>query len=338
MGELFSIKAQYHYNILRRIAEGGMASVYEGEQFGANGFVKKVAIKVIKKRIANQPLFLENFIGEARLVADLIHTNIVQTYQLGESNGNYFIAMELLRGMNLEQFLYILRANKIQLPIELSVFIASRIARGLAYAHSKKTAEGEDLSIVHRDISPKNILLAFEGDVKISDFGIAKAVGFLIDEEGDVVAGKSEYMSPEQADFKITDKRSDLFATGILLSLLVIGKNPFKGETASESRFNIQNMPTPDFSELDDRVSPELNAIIQKALEKDLDLRYQCADDLLKDLEHFIYKDGYGPTNETLGKFIRKIAVTYPIDTFTHLHTDTIVRKYREDKTDSNGS
>ncbi len=332
MGELFSIKAQYHYNILRRIAEGGMASVYEGEQYGANGFVKKVAIKIIKKRIANQPLFLENFIGEARLVADLIHTNIVQTYQLGESNGNYFIAMELLRGMNLEQFLYILKENKILLPIELAIFIASRIARGLAYAHSKKTSEGEELSIVHRDISPKNILLAYEGDVKISDFGIAKAVGFLIDEEGDVVAGKSEYMSPEQADFKITDKRSDLFATGILLSLLVVGINPFRGESASESRHNIQSMPTPDFSELNNRVSPELNTILNKALKKDVDSRYQCADDLLRDLEHYIYKDGFGPTNETLGKFIRKIAQYYPVDTFTHLHTDTIVRNYRDNE------
>lgn len=333
MGELFSIRAQYQYHILRRIAEGGMASVYEGEQFGANGFVKKVAIKVIKNHIANQPLFLENFIGEARLVADLIHTNIVQTYQLGESNGTYFIAMELIQGLNLEQFLYILRTSEIKLPVELAIFIVSRVARGLAYAHSKKTSEGEDLSIVHRDISPKNILLAFEGDVKISDFGIAKAVGFLIDEEGDVVAGKSEYMSPEQADFKITDKRSDLFASGIMLATLILGYNPFKGETPAESRERIQNFPTPDFTKLDSRVSQELNQILHKSLAKNLEERYQSADELLKDLEHFIYKDGYGPTNETLGKFIRKVSDTFPIESFSHLNTDTIVRKFGNSST-----
>lgn len=334
MAELFSIKAQYQYHILKRIAEGGMASVYEGEQFGANGFVKKVAIKVIKKHIAEQPLFLENFIGEARLVADLIHTNIVQTYQLGESDGRYFIAMEMIRGMNLEQFLFLLKENNTQLPLELAVFIVSRVARGLAYAHSKQTSEGEDLSIVHRDISPKNILLAFEGDVKISDFGIAKAVGFLINEEGDVIAGKSEFMSPEQADFKITDKRSDLFSTGILLALLILGKNPFRGEDANRSRDNIRNMTTPDFSELDNRVDSDLNRILHACLEKDPNDRYQRADELLKDLEKFIYKDGYGPTNETLGKFIRKMSANFPVETFTNMHTDTIVRKFRENNPD----
>jgi serine/threonine-protein kinase len=284
---------------------------------------------VIKKQFASQKLFLENFIGEARLVADLIHTNIVQTYQLGESDGTYFIAMELIRGMNLEQFLSILWKNSLPLPTELAVFIASRIARGLAYAHGKSTTEGEALGIVHRDISPKNILLAFEGDIKISDFGIAKAAGFLIDEEGDVIAGKSEYMSPEQADFKVTDKRSDLFTTGIVLSLMLLGYNPFRGEDGFDSREKILTMATPDFRALSPAVDDELNRILHRSLSKDLNGRYQTADELLKDLEKYIYKDGFGPTNETMGKFLRKIAESFSVESLDMSRTDTMIRNYR---------
>src|ERR1700678_2509202 len=233
---LFSIKSDFRYDIIGKIFEGGMGVVYEAEQHGARHFLKRVAIKIIRPNYASQKMFIENFIGEAKLVADLIHTNIVQTYHLGEANGVCFIAMELIRGVNLEQFSAQLAEKRKDLPKELAVFITSRIARGLAYAHSKTDKDGKPLGIVHRDISFKNILIAFEGDVKVTDFGIAKARGFLTDQEGEVVAGKADYMSPEQADFQITDKRSDLFSTGVVLAHLLLGKNIFKGETAEESR------------------------------------------------------------------------------------------------------
>src|SRR5262249_35690545 len=205
-----------------------MGVVYEAEQHGTRKFVKRVAIKVIRQDYASQKQFIENFVGEAKLVADLIHTNIVQTYHLGESRGVYFMAMELIRGVNLEQFAQQLRDKKRQLPRELAIFIVSRVARGLAYAHAKTDKDGKSLGIVHRDVSFKNIMIAFEGDVKLTDFGIAKARGFLTDQEGEVVAGKADYMSPEQADFQITDKRSDLFSAGVVLAHLLLGKNIFK--------------------------------------------------------------------------------------------------------------
>ena len=208
---LFTIQNEFRYEITRKIFEGGMGVVYEGEQHGAQNFVKRVAIKIIRPSFAAQKMFIENFIGEAKLVADLIHTNIVQTYHLGEANGVCFIAMELIRGVNLEQFTHQLTDKKKILPKELAVFITSRVARGLAYAHAKADKNGKPLGIVHRDVSFKNIMIAFEGDVKLTDFGIAKARGFLTDQEGEVVAGKADYMSPEQADFQVTDKRSDLF-------------------------------------------------------------------------------------------------------------------------------
>jgi serine/threonine protein kinase len=307
MAALFTLQNEFRYEIVRKIIEGGMGVVYEAEQHGARGFIKRIALKVIRQSFADQKEFIENFIGEAKLVADLIHTNIVQTYHLGEASGRYFMAMELIRGVNLDQFTQQLEDKKRVLPIELAVFITSRVARGLAYAHAKTDPGGRTLGIVHRDVSFKNILIAFEGDVKLTDFGIAKARGFLQDNEGEVVAGKPEYMSPEQTDFQITDKRSDLFSAGVVLSQLLLGYNLFKSPVPGESRQRILSMPIPDFRQLDPRIDDRLNQILHCALARDLSERYPTADDLLQDLEHFIYGHGYGPTNETLGRFIREL-------------------------------
>jgi serine/threonine-protein kinase len=304
---LFTIQNEFRYEIVRKIFEGGMGVVYEGEQHGARDFVKRVAIKIIRPSFASQKMFIENFIGEAKLVADLIHTNIVQTYHLGEANNVCFIAMELIRGVNLEQFSRQLTDKKKVLPKELAVFITSRVARGLAYAHAKTDKNGKPLGLVHRDISFKNIMIAFEGDVKLTDFGIAKARGFLTDQEGEVVAGKADYMSPEQADFQVTDKRSDLFSAGVVLSNLLLGRNIFKGESAEESRSRIMTQPIPDFRALDSRIDDKLNDILHHCLARDIVRRYATADELMYDLEYYIYHEGYGPTNETLGKFIREL-------------------------------
>jgi len=304
---LFSIQNEFCYEIVRKIFEGGMGIVYEAEQLGAREFKKRVAIKVIRQHYADQKQFIDNFIGEAKLVADLIHTNIVQTYHFGETKGIYFIAMELIRGANLEQFAQQLLDKKRILPRELAVFIVSRVARGLAYAHAKADKDGKPLGIVHRDVSFKNVMIAFEGDVKLTDFGIAKARGFLVDNEGEVVAGKADYMSPEQANFQITDKRSDLFSAGVVLAHLLLGRNIFKGSTPEESRQRMMTMTVPDFRTLDSRVDDRLNEILHRALARDLDKRFASADELLYDLEHYIYHSGYGPTNETLGKYIREL-------------------------------
>ena len=307
MGAMFSIQSDLRYDIVRKIYEGGMGIVYEGEQHGARNFVKRVAIKVVRQSYATQKQFIDNFIGEAKLVADLIHTNIAQTYHLGEAQGIAFIAMELIRGANLEQFSNQLTDRRRVLPKELAVFIVSRVARGLAYAHAKTDKDGKPLGIVHRDVSFKNIMVAFEGDVKLTDFGIAKARGFLVDNEGEVVAGKADYMSPEQADFQITDKRSDLFSAGVVLAHLLLGKNLFKAPSAEESRQRMISMAIPDFRTLDERVDERLNQILHRSLARDLDKRYPNADEMLYALEHYIYHSGYGPTNETLGKFIREL-------------------------------
>jgi serine/threonine-protein kinase len=215
--------------------------------------------------------------------------------------------MEFINGVNLEQFMLRLDEKKKRLPLELAVFIASRVCRGLAYAHAKAGKSGKPLGIVHRDVSFKNVMIAFEGDVKLTDFGVAKAQGFLTDNEGEVVAGKADYMSPEQADFQITDKRSDLFSVGVVLGHLLLGHNIFKGPTPEKSRDRIMTLMIPDFRKLDKRIDEKLNQILRRALARDLKQRYASADEMLYDLEYYIYHSGYGPTNETLGRFVREL-------------------------------
>lgn len=303
-----SLNYPVRYDLVRQIAEGGMGLVYEGIQSGAGNFRKRVAVKLIKEEYSSISPFQKNFIGEAKLVADLIHTNIVQTYHLGQADtGQYFMVMEYVHGLNLEQFLdQHIRRGK-QVPVELAAFIISRVARGLAYAHQKRDADGRPLGIVHRDIGPKNIMIAFEGDVKLTDFGIAKALDLMYNEEGKVIAGKDEYLSPEQASYAVTDARADLFPLGIVLTELLLGRNIFRSEDRMESRRNILTLPIPHFGLLRRDIDDKLNAIIRKALKRDRDQRYQSAAEFMRDLELYLYSDRYGPTNEKLGVYLRDL-------------------------------
>jgi len=296
-----------HYELLRKIAEGGMGVVYEAYQYGAGNFHKLVAIKLIREEYSSIHEFQKNFIGEARLVADLIHTNIVQTYHLGLVGGQYFMVMEFVSGINLEQLLERHRVLGRSLPIDFAVFIASRVARGLAYAHQKTSRDGHHLNIVHRDVNPKNVMLAYEGDVKLTDFGIAKAFNLMYNEEGKVIPGKDEYCSPEQASYAVTDARADLFSLGIVLSELLLGRNVFRADDRLVSRRNILTMPIPRFEDLRAGIDRKLEGILHRVLERDRNKRYQSASDLLTDLELYLYSDRYGPTNEKLGVYVREL-------------------------------
>ena len=295
------------YQLDRRIAAGGMGVVYQGSQLGIDQFSKTVAIKLILEEFSALKEFRANFIGEARLVADLIHTNIVQTYHLGETEGQYFMVLEYVNGINLEEFIYQHRYNGREIPIDMAVFIVSRVCRGLAYAHAKRDAHGRLLGIVHRDVNPKNIMLAYEGDVKLTDFGIAKALDLMYNEEGEVIAGKDEYLSPEQARREITDARADLFSCGVVLSELLLDRNIFETEESDLTRTNILEMPIPDFRELRNGIDDKLNDIAKKALQRPRESRFQSAYDMLTALEVYLYSDGYGPTNEKLADYLQDL-------------------------------
>jgi serine/threonine protein kinase len=298
---------ELHYEMTRKIAEGGMGLVYEAVQLGAGNFRKVVAVKLIREEYSSIEEFQNNFIGEARLVADLIHTNIVQTYHLGQVGGQYFMVMEFVRGVNLEQFLERHRQLDRPVPVDLAAFIISRIARGLAYAHNKCDRDGRHLNIVHRDIGPKNIMLAYEGDVKLTDFGIAKALDLMYNEEGKVIAGKDEYLSPEQASYAVTDARADIFPLGIVLAEVLLNRNMFRAVDRAQSRRNILTMPIPQFSTLRADIKPSLEAVLQRCFQRDRDKRYQSSLDVLTDLEMHLYGEGYGPTNEKLGVYLKDL-------------------------------
>jgi eukaryotic-like serine/threonine-protein kinase len=316
-----NIFSELHYEIMQKIAEGGMGIVYEAVQHGAGHFRKVVALKLIREEYSAIPEFQKNFIGEARLVADLIHTNIVQTYHLGQVGGQYFMVMELVRGVNLDQFIDLHRALDRPVPIDLAAFIISRIARGLTYAHQKRDSEGRLIGIVHRDIGPKNVLIGHEGDVKLTDFGIAKALDLMYNEEGKVIAGKDDYLSPEQASYAVTDARADLFPLGIVLTELLLGKNIFHSPDHLQTRRNILAMPIPQFGQLRSDIDARLETIIQRALMRDRDKRYQTAYEMLTDIELYLYSDRYGPTNEKLGVYLREL-MSHP----TPLATATLSR------------
>jgi len=295
---------ELHFQLVRVIAEGGMGIVYEAEQKGAGNFVKRVAVKLIREEYSKIEEFRNNFVGEARLVADLIHTNIVQTYHLGEISGQYFMTMEYVDGINLDDFVQRHRDTHQAIPTDLAAFIVSRICRGLSHAHQRCDHSGRNLGIVHRDVNPRNIMIAREGDVKLTDFGIAKAFDLMYNEEGEVIAGKDEYLSPEQARREVTDARADLFSCTILLSEMLLGENIFETNREEATRKNILELSIPDFTELRPEIDPRLDDILQRGFKRDRNKRYQSAQAMLTALEMFLYGDGYGPTNEKLAAYL----------------------------------
>lgn len=294
------------YSLVRCLGVGGMGSVYEAVQHGAVSFTKRVAIKRIHPEVVKRPEFLQNFVGEAKLVAQLVHTNIVQTYQLGENEGTPFIVMEYIDGTDLLQLLAAHASRDFRLPISIAVFIASRVCRGLSYAHIKRGMMGEPLGIVHRDISPQNIMISRDGDVKITDFGMAKALNLMLDGEGEVIMGKVRYMSPEQARGEKTDGRSDLFSLGVVLSEMLVGINVFAAGKSTEEKERILNLEIPDFRALSPDLDPKLCDILQRALARNVSERYDGANGMLVDLERFLYSGGYGPTSETLAEYAKE--------------------------------
>ena len=301
------VKGSYNYKIIRKIAEGGMGSVYEVEQQGAAGFVKRMALKTILPRYSTNKEFVEMFIGEAKLVGNLVHPNIVQIYQLGRTSDSFFIAMEYIEGVNLNHFLQQHYEQRRKVPLNLATFIVSRICRGLEYAHTKTDSQNNPLNIVHRDVSPKNILINTEGECKLTDFGIAKARHYMEQDEERVLMGKVEYMSPEQADYRITDARSDLFSLGIVYVELLTGNNSFIGADTNDSLELVKRAALPELEKERSDIPPEIVKIVTKALQRDPMQRYQTATDMVLDLEYQMYARGYGPTIASLAKYTAEL-------------------------------
>ncbi len=288
---------------IKKIAEGGQGAVYKAKQKGVEGFEKTVAIKMLLESTSGNRNFVDLFIAEAKLVANLVHENIVQIYQLGKAGKHYYFVLEYIDGISLYDFMTLHTSRHIQISPTLAVFIASRVVRGLAYAHSRTDLGGHPLNIVHCDVCPHNILITSEGLPKLTDFGIAKATSVVRKESG--LTGKLAFMSPEQANQKPVDFRSDIYSLGAVLFNMLTGK-PLRNlhadfnDILEQARSGVIDW---------DGVSgfdQELIGIMRRMLALDPAERYQSTDELGRDLEYHIYKDGYGPTIVALADCIRE--------------------------------
>ena len=258
------------FRLLREVARGGMATVYEAEQLGASGFTKRMAVKIIHERFAEHPEWLQLFIDEAKLSANLVHGNIVQIYQLGRSDKGPFIAMEFIKGITLRTLINTHRARKEPLPEDVAAYCASRICRALDFAHHFVDDQGDRMEIVHRDVSPGNVMLTWDGHVKLADFGIAKA-RTMVDPSATkpLLLGKKHYMSPEQLVGRNVDWRADIFSIGVVLFELFALRSLFREDETLAAIEEVVIGPTPDLLPLLPTVDSGLRTIIAGAISKD---------------------------------------------------------------------
>ena len=290
--------------MLQKIAVGGMAELYLAKVTRDHGFEKQVAIKKILPHLSDEGNLVKAFIDEAKLAALLQHENIIQIYDFGSIDGEYFIAMEYLFGKDLRKLIHKIRKNKGPLELESSLYIISRICAGLDYSHKLKDLQGKPLNIIHRDINPQNIFLTYEGQVKIIDFGIAKAASHNSTTHEGLIKGKVAYMSPEQAMGHTIDHRSDIFSTGIILYEMLAGRRMFEGETmhiysqVRKAGYEPLNKLRPD-------LHPKLLAVAERALAKRPDDRYQTCGQMLADLEECIFELSVRPNSRRFATFIK---------------------------------
>ncbi|WP_437278972.1 protein kinase [Sorangium sp. So ce375] len=288
------------YRLLERLGEGGMAEVFKAKSFGVEGFEKVLVIKRILPKLAEQGRFVDMFVHEAKLAVRLSHANIVQVFDLGRvdhPNGDptsYFIAMEYVPGLDLATLLARCRRAKRPIPLGMAVFMTAEIAKALDHAHRRRDEQSRPLGIVHRDISPQNILLSWEGEVKVTDFGIAKATQSMTDEEvgenqAGRIRGKLAYMSPEQSRAGAIDGRSDLFSLGTVLYEMLAGSNPFAAPTAFEIMRRLQASEYPPLALVRPDVPRSLVDVVSTMLAKNAEDRFPDAGRLHEALLGFFY-------------------------------------------------
>lgn len=272
--------------------------MFRAEALGLQGFKKQVAIKRVLAHLATKESFIKMFLDEARLSARLSHSNCVQVFDIGVGDGTYFIVMEFVDGANLRGIIDTLKAQNRPFPVEEACYIAIELAKGLQYAHHLVDEHGVPLAIVHRDMSPPNVLITKHGEVKIVDFGLAKAHTQLEKSEPGVIKGKFSYLAPEAARGQEVDARADIFAIGIMLWELLAGKRLFLGKTDLETVQMVQRSIVPPITRLRPDVPPELEPILARALASDPNQRYQTSRDLGSDLNAFLYRFGQHPVSD----------------------------------------
>ncbi len=299
--------AQPRYQVIERIDAGGMAEVFKAESTSMQGFQKLVAIKRVLPSLTKNERFVRMFLDEAKVSLHLNHTNCVQVFDLGIADGTYFIVMEYINGTDLKKVLEQLARDGAFMPVEQAVYMAIEICKGLSHAHNKLDLNGQPLDIVHRDISPPNVLLSREGEVKITDFGLAKAQSQVETTDPGVVKGKFGYLSPEAAHGEAVDLRTDVFAVGILLWEMLVGKRLFLGRSDYDTLKLVQDARIPSLQEYRSDVPHQLAQIVEKALAKDINYRYQDCKSLASDLAEFLFSWGRSVTSYDVAILVQDV-------------------------------
>jgi serine/threonine protein kinase len=294
------------YRLLDRVAVGGMAEVFKAKRSGVEGFEKIVAVKRILPHLSDNKEFVDMFVNEAKMVAGLTHPNIVQIFDLGKIDKSYYIAMEYVHGRDLRTIMRRAKEKGPKIPLELGLRIVSNVCAALEYAHRKRDDRGRPMQIVHRDVSPQNILISFEGEVKLTDFGIAKAATKASTTDRGALRGKLLYMSPEQAWGKAIDCRSDLFSLGIVLYEMVTDQKPFLA-TGGSSEMSILELVRQCHIAPPRSVNPQipdtLDKLLRRALDRDPSRRFQDAAEMGRGLERILHERPPLSTNE-LARFM----------------------------------
>jgi len=295
------------YYLYERLAVGGMAEIYRAKLYGVDGFEKNMVVKQILPQYAKNDEFVQMFVDEAKICVNLSHGAIVPVYELGQIDGIYFISMEYVDGKNLGELLDAGLDNDIPLEIPHALYIACEILSGLDYAHRKTDEQGQPLNIVHRDVSPQNILISYEGEVKIVDFGIARAATKVHATEAGVIKGKFGYMSPEQAMGKDVDARSDVFAAGILFYEMLTLERLFHGATDVVTLDRVKRADVPTPSRTNPKLPPQLDAIVFKALARNPNDRFQSAGEMRIAISRFMYQLPQEASAKTLSAYMKKL-------------------------------
>ena len=299
------------YYLLERINVGGMAEVFKAKTVGVEGFERLVALKRILPSIAEDEEFITMFIDEAKIAVQLQHANIAQIFDLGKVDDSYFIALEYVNGRDLRSIFDDLRKQAQVMPMTQVCHVIMQLCEGLDYAHNKRDSQGRDLNLVHRDVSPQNVLIGYEGEVKLIDFGIAKAAGKASKTQAGILKGKFGYMSPEQVRGLPIDRRSDIFALGIVLYEMLTGERLFIGETDFSTLEKVRNVEIVPPSSFNVGVPEKLERIVLKALEKNVEDRYQNAIDLHDDLQLFLHSVGQFASRKDLSAWMKR---TFPVE------------------------
>ncbi|HEU0036603.1 MAG TPA: protein kinase [Kofleriaceae bacterium] len=273
------------YEIVRKLARGGMAELFLARSVGPEGFEKLVVLKKILPRHATNPRYVQLFLDEAKLAASLDHPHITHAYDMGRVDGDYFFTMEYVHGQDMRSILRRTDRMDRHVPIDVAVQVARNVASALHYAHDRQCSDGTLLGIVHRDVSPSNILVSYDGAIKLADFGVAKAASSSVRTRTGTLKGKVGYMSPEQARGLSIDRRSDVFSLGVVLWEMISLKRLFKTDNDLATIQAIIHATPPSLPELRPDTPAELDRIIRRALDKDPAARYQTAQELQRDLD-----------------------------------------------------